>query len=108
MEGGREDQVHRTGRQWYARELVDVKPYESILARHIAILSPGGVADTTSEMARGWVGITEGYKFVERAGKTTVIVSIETTPEWRKMFDDGWPAALAELKTITERQLAAA
>jgi uncharacterized protein YndB with AHSA1/START domain len=88
-------------------ELVEVKPYEKILARHIAILLPGGVEDRTSDMAKGWIGITEGYKFAEHLGKTTLTVSIETSPAWRKMFDDGWPAALEELKRIVERQLAA-
>jgi uncharacterized protein YndB with AHSA1/START domain len=88
-------------------ELVEVKPYEKVLARHIAILGPGGVEDRTSEMAKGWIGITEEYKFTERNGSTTVTVSIETNPEWKKMFDDGWPTALQELKKITERQLEA-
>ena len=86
-------------------ELVEVKPYEKLFARHIAILGPGGEEDRTSEIAKDWVGITEGYTFAEQNGKTTLTVSIETTPEWRKMFDDGWPAALDELKKITESQL---
>lgn len=89
-------------------EIVELKPYESVLARHVAALGKGGVEDRTSEMAKGWIGTTEGYKFTEHAGKTTLEVFIETTPEWRKMFDDGWPAALDELKKITERQTAAA
>jgi uncharacterized protein YndB with AHSA1/START domain len=86
-------------------ELVEVRPYESIIARHIALLGPGGTEDKTSEMAKGWIGITEGYKFVEKNGETTVIVTVETTSEWRKMFDDGWPGALEELRRITESQL---
>jgi uncharacterized protein YndB with AHSA1/START domain len=85
-------------------ELVEVKPYESVFARHIAVLLPDGVEDRTSEMARGWVGITEGYRFTEHNGKTTVTVSINTSPEWIKMFDEGWPAALEELKKIAEKQ----
>jgi uncharacterized protein YndB with AHSA1/START domain len=87
-------------------EIVELKPYERVLARHIAILNKGGSEDRTSEMAKGWVGITEEYRFEERQGKTTVIVSIETNPAWRQMFDDGWPTALQDLKSITERQLA--
>ena len=87
-------------------ELEEVKPYERIFARHIAILLPGGVEDRTSDMAKGWIGITEEYRFAEQAGKTTVTVIIETSPAWRKMFDDGWPTALEELKNIAERKLA--
>jgi uncharacterized protein YndB with AHSA1/START domain len=87
-------------------EFLEVKPNKRILARHIAILGPGGTEDRTSEMAKGWIGTIEGYTFDEHDGKTTLTVSIETTPEWRQMFDDGWPASLEELKRITERQLA--
>jgi uncharacterized protein YndB with AHSA1/START domain len=86
-------------------ELVEVKPYEKILMRHIALLGPNGVEDRTSQLATGWVGITEEYKFSERGGTTTLTVFIKTSPEWRKMFDDGWPTALQELKRITELQL---
>ena len=86
-------------------EIVECKPYETVLARHIAVLLKGGVEDRTGEEARGWIGSTEQYKFTERAGKTTVTVTIETTPEWKQMFDDGWPTALMELKQISERQL---
>lgn len=88
-------------------ELVEVKPYERILAVHIAVLGPGGAEDRTSEVAKGWIGIKEEYNFAEHLGKTTLTVSIETTPEWSKMFNDGWPGALQELKKITERKLAA-
>jgi uncharacterized protein YndB with AHSA1/START domain len=89
-------------------ELIEVKPHERILARHIAVLGPKGEQDRTSEMAKGWIGSTEEYLFSEQNGKTTLTVVIQTTEEWVKMFDDGWPAALEELKNITERQLTVA
>src|SRR5690606_3347660 len=40
-------------------ELVEVKPYENVLARHIAILGPGGEEDRASDVAKGWIGTTE-------------------------------------------------
>jgi uncharacterized protein YndB with AHSA1/START domain len=89
-------------------ELVEVKPYERILARHIAVLNPGGVEDRTSEMAKGWIGGTEEYRFAEHRGKTTVTVLIQTKTEWKQMFDEGWPGALEELKKIAELQLTTA
>jgi uncharacterized protein YndB with AHSA1/START domain len=89
-------------------ELVEAKPYERILARHIAVLNPGGVEDTTSEVAKGWIGGTEEYRFAEHHGKTTVTVLIQTKTEWKQMFDEGWPGALDELKKIAERQLTTA
>lgn len=88
-------------------EIAELKPYENVLARHVAVLGPGGKEDRTSDVAKGWVGITEAYRFTERNGKTTVTVSIETNPEWKQMFEDGWPTALEELKKLAERQLAA-
>jgi uncharacterized protein YndB with AHSA1/START domain len=87
-------------------KLEDVKPYEHILAEHIAILLPGGGQDRTSEEAKGWVGTIEEYKFSERNGKTTLNVVIQIkNPEWKKMFDEGWPTALEELKKLSEKQL---
>jgi uncharacterized protein YndB with AHSA1/START domain len=86
-------------------EFIEVKPYERVLARHIAVLNPGGAEDRTSEIAKGWVVTTEEYRLAESQGKTTLTVLIETTPEWRKMFDDSWPTALQDLKTIAERQM---
>ena len=89
-------------------ELVEVKPYKRVLARQIAALGKGGVEDRTSDVAKGWIGTTEEYIFSERDGKTTLIVRIGTTPEWREMFDEGWPIALEELKKLAERQMAPA
>jgi uncharacterized protein YndB with AHSA1/START domain len=89
-------------------EVAEVKPHETVRMRHIAILLPGGVEDRTSEMAKGMIGIIEEYRFAERNGKTNVTVHIETNPEWRKMFDEGWPTALQELKKISEPTLTVA
>ena len=83
-------------------EIVDIKPYERVLARHVAVLGEGGVEDRTSDVANGWVGTTEGYTFDEHAGRTTVRVVIETGKDWKQMFDEGWPTALQELKRIAE------
>lgn len=85
-------------------ELVEVKPYENVFARHIAVLGPGRTEDRTSEIAKGWIGSTEEYRLAEDDGKTTLRVLVETNPEWRSMFDEGWPAALEELKKMAERQ----
>lgn len=86
-------------------ELVHVKPYKNVLARHIAVLGPGGVEDRTSEMAKGWIGISEEYQFQESLGVTTLKVFIETSSAWKPMFEEGWPPALEELKRISERQV---
>lgn len=83
--------------------LLEYKPYEIILARHIAIINPDGTEDRGSATAKSWIGMTESYAFTERGGKTTVTIVIQTTPEWENRLRDGWPTALASLKKICER-----
>lgn len=84
-------------------EIERFEPHSNLFMRHIAALAQGGEEDRSSEIAKGWIGTTEEYKLVERDGKTSVTVVIESTPEWIKMFNEGWPTALQELKKVTER-----
>ena len=83
-------------------EITELKPHDTVLAEHIAVLNPGGTEDRESEVAKGWIGINERYTFTERNGKTDIKVTIKTNPAWQKMFDDGWPAALKKLKEMCE------
>ena len=85
-------------------EIEEIKPFEKIFARHVAVLLPGGKEDRTSDAAKGWGGTIEAYSFKEEGGNTKVTVIIETAPEWRQMFDDTWPSALEDLRKIIERQ----
>lgn len=87
-------------------EITELTPHKSVFAKHIAVLGKGGQEDTTSDVAKGWIGITEAYKFEERNGKTTVTVTLETSPDWKQMFDESWPGALDELKKVSEQQTA--
>jgi uncharacterized protein YndB with AHSA1/START domain len=80
----------------------ELRPYEYILANHVAVINQDGTEDRDSDVAKGWVGTTESYTFAEKNGKTEVKVEINTSPDWEKMFTDGWPDALAKLKEITE------
>jgi uncharacterized protein YndB with AHSA1/START domain len=82
--------------------LVEYRPYDYILAEHVAVLKQG-VEDRDSDEAKGWIGTMESYKFTEQNGQTELTVIIETNPEWASMFSDGWPKALAKLKEICER-----
>jgi uncharacterized protein YndB with AHSA1/START domain len=83
--------------------LVKHVPYEFSLAKHIAVITQDGQEDTTSDSAKSWIGTTERYTFTEKDGVTTLTVDIETTPEWEKMFNDGWPKALQALKELCEK-----
>jgi uncharacterized protein YndB with AHSA1/START domain len=82
--------------------LVEHRLYEFILAKHIAVINPDGTEDRDSMVAKGWIGTIETYTFTENNGETELKVGIDTTPEWEKMFTDGWPNALAKLKEICE------
>jgi uncharacterized protein YndB with AHSA1/START domain len=81
----------------------EITPFESISAVHIAILLSGGVEDTTSELAKNWIGIEEQYIFSQTGNKTKLSVNISTQPDWAQMFEEGWPNALKKLKEICER-----
>jgi uncharacterized protein YndB with AHSA1/START domain len=78
-------------------------PYQYICAKHMAILNEGGVVDTESEFAQNWIGISESYTFNSTGEDTELIVNIETPEKWKKMFNDGWPGALAKLKEMCEQ-----
>ena len=82
--------------------LVEEKPYEFILAKHIAVIDSNGSEDRNSDEARNWIGTTEAYTFIEKNGKSRLQVEMSTAPEWEKMATDGWPKALAKLKEICE------
>ena len=84
--------------------LNEVKQHELIKATHNAVILKDGSEDANSDLAKGWVGTTESYYFTEKNGKTEVKVEINTSPAWESMFSDGWPAALAKLKEISERR----
>src|SRR5688572_16521171 len=40
-------------------EMVEVKPYQEVFARHVALIKSDGSEDRSSDFAKGWVGITE-------------------------------------------------
>lgn len=86
-------------------KITEYRPYEYIMAVHTAILNVGGEPDTESDVAKGWVGTTESYTFIERNGVTELKVEIGLkTDEWAQMFDEGWPNALVALKRLAEGQ----
>jgi uncharacterized protein YndB with AHSA1/START domain len=83
-------------------EITEYKPYDYVHCKHVAVLQPGGIEDTTSDVAKGWIGTEESYRFTEKDGKTEVKVEMKANPDWEKMFSDGWPTALEKLKEIAE------
>jgi len=82
--------------------IVEFKPYEFILAKHIAVINSDGSEDHDSDTAKNWIGTTESYRFAEKNGKTELNTEMHIDTEWEKMFVDGWPKAMAKLKEICE------
>jgi hypothetical protein len=81
--------------------LIECRPYEFILAKHIAVITSEGAEDRDSDAAKSWIGTTESYTFTENNGVTELKTVMKTNPEWEKMLAD-WPKALAKLKEICE------
>jgi len=82
--------------------LVECKPYEFILAKHIAVINSNGTEDRDSDAAKGWIGTTHSYAFTESNGITELKTEMNVNPQWEKMFSGDWPKALARLKEICE------
>jgi uncharacterized protein YndB with AHSA1/START domain len=83
--------------------IVECKPAEYMLAKHIAVLKADGTEDRDSKQAQSWIGTTEAYTFREKNGRTELKTEMNVEPEWEAMLGDGWPKALAKLKEICER-----
>ncbi len=81
--------------------IAEARPYEFISIEHLGMVNQG-VVDTTSEEVRAWAGAREEYTFTEEDGVTTLQIDLDTSEEYKEMFSDMWPKALAELKRIVE------
>lgn len=84
-------------------KIVEYRPYEFILAKHVAVINVDGSEDRESETAKNWIGTTESYTFHEVDGKTEFETEMRTSPEWGQMFADSMPKALAKLKDMCEK-----
>jgi uncharacterized protein YndB with AHSA1/START domain len=81
------------------------RPYEYLSIEYLGLVVDGQ-NDTTSEAAQKWTGSHENYSFSEVDGVTTLTVELESTglsDEMADMFNGMWPAALAKLKEIVEK-----
>ena len=81
----------------------DNRPYEFVSIRHVGILN-GGVEDTDSELARGWLPAFENYTLTKKGSTTEVKVDLDVTPDFEKDMQDAWPRALVALKELCERR----
>lgn len=79
---------------------------ENKLHKYISIEHLGevydGVEDTTSDRVKIWAGALENYTFIDKNGKTELVVDLDINEEFKEMFEDTWPKALRKLKSICE------
>jgi uncharacterized protein YndB with AHSA1/START domain len=78
-----------------------VRPNECVSVEHVGIVKDG-VEDTTSDEAKRWAPALERYSFRDSNGGTEVLVESDTDDEYKSMFEEMWPKALARLKELAE------
>lgn len=83
-------------------EIAENRPHEFISIKHVGILNKG-VEDYDSEEAKKWTPAYENYTFKEENGTTTILIDQDVSDEYKLMFEEQWPKALAKLKELCEK-----
>lgn len=76
------------------------RPYEFVSIKHLGELK--GEEKNPWPVAEGQEGY-ENYTFKDVDGGTEILVELMVPAEWKDMFSEMWPKALAKLKKIAER-----
>ena len=79
----------------------DNKLHEFISIEHLGEVYDG-VEDTTSDRVKVWAGALENYTFINKNGKTELVVDLDINEEFIEMFEGMWPKALQKLKSLCE------
>ena len=79
----------------------DNRLHEYISIEHLGEVIDG-VEETTSDRVKEWSGALENYTFIDKNGKTEVIVEMDINKEFKEMFENIWPMALQKLKELCE------
>jgi uncharacterized protein YndB with AHSA1/START domain len=78
-------------------------PHENVLATHIGMVDKEQNEVDGDEMGQKWIGSQEEYILEKQGGETLLKIRNKTDPVFQKMFDDGWPQALQNLKQLCEK-----
>jgi uncharacterized protein YndB with AHSA1/START domain len=78
------------------------RPYEYVSIEHLGTVK-NGKEDTSSGALGGWAGALENYTFKDLGDRTEVLVEMDTTEQYREMFQNTWPQALQKLKDLAEK-----
>lgn len=82
-------------------EVAANRPYEYMSFRHLGMVKDG-VEDTTSEEVKKWAGSLENYTLKEADGTTELTMDMDINDEYKEMFENMWPRALANIKALAE------
>jgi len=88
--------------------IAESRPPEYLSIEHRGIIT-NGVVDTESEAAKAWVPAFENYTLTEQNGGTLFAVDLDVDEtkykQYAETFAGMWPAALAKLKEICEKDV---
>lgn len=82
--------------------IAENKQNEFMSIKHLGMIKDG-VEDLDSPEVQGWAGAHENYTLTEVDGATELTVDVDITGQYKDMFEEMWPKALAELKTLAEQ-----
>ncbi len=80
------------------------RPYEKIVAEHVATINKKGVVETTGPLTEKWIGSKETYLFEDYNTSTKLKVIIEVHEDFEEMFNKCWTEALNNIKKIAENK----
>ena len=74
------------------------RPHEFMSFRHIAEIKDG-----QEQPPAAWSGAHENYTLTARNGRTTLKVDLDSSDEYKAMFEDKFPKALQRVKVLSEK-----
>jgi uncharacterized protein YndB with AHSA1/START domain len=86
--------------------IAEHRPNEFLSLEHLGVVKDG-VEDTGSAEAKQWSGARENYTLRDDGRHVKLTIEMDTTEDYKKYFADTWPKALAALKELSERRVAA-
>lgn len=78
------------------------RPNEYMSIEHLGEVKDG-VEDTTSDRVKAWAGAHENYTLKKNNGQTELTIDMDITKEFKEMFEQIWPKALANVKQLSEQ-----
>lgn len=78
------------------------RPNEYMSIEHLGEVKDG-VEDTTSDRVKAWAGAHENYTLKKNNDQTELTIDMDITEEYKEMFAQIWPKALANVKQLSEQ-----